>query len=58
MENEKQNVATGQPDVPRKARKIGNMTYLVGVHFNEDSKMDVGDKLKRVLLHDLEQKKG
>ncbi len=58
MENEKQNVATGQPDVPRKARKIGNMTYLVGVHFNEDRKMDVGDKLKRVLLHDLEQKKG
>ena len=58
MENEKQIVTTGQPDVPRKARKIGNMTYLVGVHFNEDSKMDVGDKLKRVLLHDLEQKKG
>ena len=58
MENKKQIVTTGQPDVPRKARKIGNMTYLVGVHFNEDSKMDVGDRLKRVLLNDLEQKKG
>jgi hypothetical protein len=58
MENEKQIVTTGQPDVPRKARKIGSMTYLVGVHFNEDSKMDVGDRLKRVLLNDLEEKKG
>ena len=41
MENEKQIVTTGQSDVPRKARKIGSMTYLVGVHFNEDSRMDV-----------------
>lgn len=58
MENEKQIVTTEHPDVPRQAKKIGNMTYLVGVHFNEDSKMNVGDRMKRVLLHDLEQKKG
>lgn len=58
MENENKILDTKQPDVPRKARKIGNMTYLVGVHFNENSKMDVGDKLKRVLLNDLEKKKG
>lgn len=58
MENENQIVDTRQPDMPRKARKIGNMTYLVGVHFNENSKMNVGDKLKRVILNDLEKKKG
>ena len=58
MGNENKIVDTKQPDVPRKARKIGNMTYLVGVHFNENSKMDVGDRLKRVLLNDIEKKKG
>lgn len=57
MENEKQSMEIQQPDVPRQARKIGNMTYLVGVHFNENSKMDVGDKLKKVILNDMEQKK-
>ena len=56
MENEKQIVENSKPDVARMARKIGTMTYLVGVHFNENSKMDVGDKLKRVMLHDLEKK--
>ncbi len=58
MENKEQMTATGQPDIPRRARKVGNMTYLVGVHFNENSKMDVGDRLKRVILSDLERKKG
>ena len=58
MANENKIVDTKQPDVPRKARKIGNMTYLVGVHFNENSKMDVGDRLKRVLLNDFEKKNG
>ena len=58
MENKEQMIATGQPDVPRRAIKVGNMTYLVGVHFNENSKMDVGDRLKRVILSDLEQKRG
>lgn len=58
MENTEQMLQAGQPDVPRKARKIGGMTYLVGVHFNENSKMDIGEKLKRVILNDLEQKKG
>lgn len=58
MDNEEQIMSNSQQEVPRKARKIGNMTYLVGVHFNENSKMNIGDKLKRVLLHDLEQKKG
>lgn len=56
MKNEKQIVENSKPDVARMERKIGTMTYLVGVHFNENSKMDVGDKLKRVMLHDLEKK--
>lgn len=50
MENE---IKT-ETDMPRTAKKVGRMTYLVGVHFNENSKMDVGDKLKRVILNDLE----
>ncbi|NLX92271.1 MAG: hypothetical protein GXZ02_00130 [Clostridiales bacterium] len=53
MENE---IKTGT-DMPRTTKKVGRMTYLVGVHFNENSKMDVGDKLKRVILNDLEHKK-
>ena len=59
MENKEQTTeTTPQTDVPRRARKVGSMTYLVGVHFNENSKMDVGDRLKRVIMRDLEQKKG
>lgn len=34
MENKEQMTVTGQPNVLRRARKVGNMTYLVGVHFN------------------------
>lgn len=56
MENEQQIMSNRQPDVPRQAKTIGRMTYLVGVHFNENSKLDVGDKLKRVILSDIERK--
>lgn len=58
MENKEQMTVTGQPNVLRRARKVGNMTYLVGVQFNESSTMDVGDRLNRVIMSDLEQKKG
>ena len=33
----------------RIARKIGGITYLVGVHFNEGATETVGEKLKRML---------
>ncbi len=35
-------------------QKIGRTTYLVEVHFNANSNQSVEDKLKRVILYDLE----
>ncbi|WP_300770383.1 transposon-encoded TnpW family protein [uncultured Acetatifactor sp.] len=37
--------------------KIDNMSYLVEVHFSATSTQSVEDKLKRVILHDLEHGK-
>ena len=33
----------------RIARKIGGITYLVGIHFNEGATETVGEKLKRMM---------
>ncbi len=38
-------------------KKINKMTYLVDVHFSDMSTQNVEDKLKRVILHDLEHGK-
>ncbi|EOS36422.1 MAG: transposon-encoded TnpW family protein [Lachnospiraceae bacterium] len=38
-------------------KKIDKMTYLVEVHFSDTSTQSVEDKLKRVILHDLEHGK-
>ena len=35
-------------------QKIDKTTYLVEVHFSEKSTQKVEEKLKRVILHDLE----
>lgn len=35
-------------------KKIGKTTYLVEVRFSDTSTQSVGDKLKHVILHDLE----
>ena len=35
-------------------KKIDKTTYLVEVHFSDTSIQSVKDKLKRVILHDLE----
>lgn len=35
-------------------KKIDKTTYLVEVHFSDTSTQNVKDKLKRVILHDLE----
>ncbi len=37
--------------------KIDKMTYLVEVHFSDTSTQRVEDRLKRVILHDLEHRK-
>ncbi len=38
-------------------KKIGKTAYLVEVHFSATSTQSVEDKLKRVILHDLEHGK-
>ena len=38
-------------------KKIDKTTYLVEVHFSDTSTQSVKDKLKRVILHDLEHGK-
>lgn len=38
-------------------KKIDRTTYLVEVHFLDTSTQSVADKLKRVILHDLEHGK-
>ncbi len=35
-------------------KKIDKTTYLVEVHFSDTSTQSVKDKLRRVILHDLE----
>ena len=37
--------------------KIDKTTYLVEIHFSDTSTQSVEDKLKRVMLHDLEHGK-
>ena len=38
----------------RIARKIGGITYLVGVHFSEGATETVGEKLKRMMKTECE----
>lgn len=38
-------------------KKIGKATYEVVVHFNENATETMQDKLKRILLREMEQKK-
>ncbi len=34
-------------------RKVGGRTYTVLIHFNEDARESVGNKMERVILADL-----
>ena len=38
-------------------KKIGKATYEVAVHFNENATETMQDKLKRIMLREMEQKK-
>lgn len=51
-----QNTTTGQT-TPCLQQKIGKTRYLVEVHFSDTSNQGVKDKLRRVILHDLEHGK-
>ena len=37
--------------------KIGNTTYVVGVHFSKTSKETIDDKIERLIIQDLEKQK-
>ena len=52
MGNNIQTAAAGQTTSCLK--KIGRTTYLIELHFNANSTHNVEDKLKRVILNDLE----
>ncbi len=56
MSEKIQNTATGRL-APCLEKKIGKTTYLVELHFSETSTQSVEDKLKRVILHDLQHEK-
>jgi len=53
MSNNIQAKTTGRL-TPCLQKKIDKTTYLVEVHFSATSTQNVEDKLKRVILHDLE----
>ena len=56
MSDNIQNTTTGQTP-PCLQQKIDKTRYLVEVHFSDISTQSVEDKLKRVILHDLEHGK-
>ena len=47
---------TGKKGISTK-RKIGKTTYEVVVHFNENATETMQDKLKRIMLREMEMKK-
>ncbi len=53
MSDNIQNTTTGQTPFCLQ-QKIEKTRYLVEVHFSDTSTQSVEDKLKRVILHDLE----
>lgn len=46
--------------IPTVFKKIGDMTYKVRVHFNEDSKEDLQGKMERIIREEVKNpsKKG
>ena len=41
-------------DTPMLTIRSGNMTFLVGIHFNKDSKETMEDKIRRMIRRDIE----
>ncbi len=56
MSDNIRSTTTGQT-LPCIQQTIGKTKYLVEVHFSDTSTQSVVDKLKRVVLHDLEHGK-
>ena len=51
--NEMKEAPTTVPE-PLLKTTIGKITYLVGVHFNKDSKETMADKIDRMIRRDLQ----
>ena len=41
-------------DTPVLTMKIGNTTLLIGIHFNQDSKETMEDKIRKLIRRDIE----
>ena len=51
--NEAMETPAAAPD-PRLKATVGKITYLVGVHFSEDSKETLTDKINRMIRRDIQ----
>ena len=46
---------TAQDNPPALVKKIGKMTYIVRIHFSENSTETMEDKIKRMLKNEVRQ---
>lgn len=50
----KETMETMPPEEPLFKAPVGKITYLVGVHFSEDSKETMTDKIDRMIRRDIQ----
>ena len=53
-ENKEMKEALANVPEPLLKTTIGKITYLVGIHFSEDSKETMADKIDRLIRRDLQ----
>ena len=51
--NEEQATSAAAPD-PHPKTTVGKITYLVGVHFSEDAKETMADKINRMIRREIQ----
>ena len=51
--NEEQATSAAAPD-PLPKTTVGKITYLVGVHFSEDAKETMADKINRMIRREIQ----
>ena len=56
MEKNQNNISALQGNPVAMRKTIGKTTYLVRVHFNEDAKENMQDKINRLLVGDVKKK--
>lgn len=55
MEKEKNIIPATQGNPVAMRKKIGKTTYLVRVHFNDEAKENMADKIKRMMKNDVQE---